>query len=169
MRTQDLNALEHERYSLIAQIELIKYALFEQIHRTDVVLHTYRTSLKSFRSTLDELEQQLKQQADDGLSSLHMNSMRDSSSLIIQHENVHHVYQRSTIRHDSQHIASIFVKQIDDQRTNQMQLEKNIAEYDEKILRQEQLLSSKTIDYTTMNDNNNRLEQEIIVGFHCYE
>ena len=169
--TQELNHLQLERDSLLTQTELIKYVFFEQIQQADHILSNYRTSLNSFRSTLYELEQQLKQQTDNEFVQLHQQSLRSSAALespiavVNRKDSIDPA--RLTIRDDSQRLISILERKVEDKRTANGQLERTIADYEEKILRQQQLLAKKEKESVSLSQRDKELEQEMTVNTRC--
>jgi hypothetical protein len=150
--TNELNNLQLQRDSLITQTELIKYNLFEQIQQSDHILHNYRTSLNTFRSTLIQLEQQLKQQADDELIQLQI-----ANSL-----------SRQTIHDDTQKLIFILENKIEDKKLSNIQLQKLIEDFQENIFQQKQLLIKKENDYKSMENIDQQLNQNINIYREIY-
>ncbi|UJR25695.1 hypothetical protein I4U23_007046 [Adineta vaga] len=150
--TMELNHLQLERDSLITQTELIKYNLFEQIQQYDYVLKNYRVSLDSFRSTLHELEQQLKQQTDQELNYLQ----------------IVNAFQRQTITNDTQQLIFIFENKIDEKKFLNVQLEKTIEDFQEKIYKIKQKIIKKENNYQTMIYNEKQLNETIHIHREIY-
>ncbi|CAF1044141.1 unnamed protein product [Adineta steineri] len=150
--TNELNNLQLERDSLITQTELIKYNLFEQIQQFDNILNNYRTSLNSFRLTLYELEQQLKQQTDNELINLQ----------------IFNSFQRQTIYDDTNQLILILENKIDEKNSLKIQLEKSIENYQENILKQKQLLIKKENDYKTMDHIDQQLNDNLNIHREMY-
>lgn len=169
--TQELNHLQLERDSLLTQTELVKYALFEQVQQADHIVSNYRTSVNSFRSTLLELEQQLKQQTDNEMIQLYQQSLRSSdileSSIVVVNRKDSMDPTRLTIRDDSQRLISILERKIEDKRLVNGQLEKAIADDEEKIRRQNQLLTKKEKESISINHRNKQFDQNMAVNATC--
>jgi hypothetical protein len=161
-RTYELNNLQLERDSLITQTELIKYTLFEQVQQFDSILSNYRTSLNTFRLTLIELEQQLKQQADNEIIHIQKNSI--GSLTFIECSTKYSIdQQRQSIKDDSQRLVLILENKIDEKRLSNIELQKLLDEFQEKILKQKQLLIKTENDYTAMNNIDKQLNHNINV------
>ena len=157
-RTQDLNALQLERDSIITQTQLIKYALFEQVQQADQVLDTYRTSLTTFRLTLVELEQKLKQQTDDDLSSI-----SDADPWFVQRKQS--IDQpRPTIKSDVLRLLSFLENQISEKQLSNVQLEKTLDDFQEKIRQLKQSLIKKQTDCAAMDHTDKQLNHNLTVN-----
>lgn len=143
----ELNSLQLERDSLITQIELIKYNLFEQMQENDEILRNYRQSLNSFRSTINELEQQLKQQTD-----LELNHLQISPG-----------FARVTIHDDTEKLILIFERKIEEKKSINHQLEISIHSLHEQILQQKQFAIKKEKDLQTMDHLDQQINSNIRV------
>lgn len=140
-----MNNLQLERDSLITEIELIKYNLFEQKQEYDYILSTYRQSLNHFRLTINQLEQQL------------------NNELI--HLQIVNFFPRQTIYDDTEKLIIILENKIQEKKSLNIQLEKTIEDFQEKIFKQKQLLIKKNKDYQTMENIDQQLNQNIHVNF----
>ncbi|CAF2745505.1 unnamed protein product [Rotaria sp. Silwood2] len=143
--TIELNNLQVERDSLITQTELIKYNLFEQIQQYDNIVESYRASLSSFRLTLIELEQQLKEQTDNELLHLQISNL----------------FEHQTIDDDVNRLISILENKIDEKKIINIQLQKTVNDFQESIIKQKQLLIKKENDYKTMDHMDQQLSDNI--------
>jgi hypothetical protein len=167
-RTQDLNALQLERDSIITQTQLIKYALFEQVQQADQVLDTYRTSLTTFRLTLVELEQQLKQQTDEEVmnyqnGSLRWSSISDSDPWFAHRK--HSIDQpRPTIKSDVLRLLSFLETQISEKQLSNVQLEKTLDDFEAKVRQHKQSLLKKQTDCAAMDHVDKQLDHKLTVS-----
>ena len=143
----ELNNLQLERDSIITQTELIKYSLFEQMQEYDHILRTYRQSLNSFRLTINELEQQLKQQTD----------------IELNHLQISNEFHRQTIHDDTEKLIEILQTKIDEKKLLNIQHQKNIDYFHGKIIKQKQLFIKKEKDYQTMDQIDQQLTYNINV------
>ncbi|CAF0760815.1 unnamed protein product [Adineta ricciae] len=150
--TIELNNLQLERDSIITQTELLKYNLFEQMQQYHSLLHDYRASLDTFRSTLSELEQQLKQQTDREFSSMQIFSS----------------FQRQTTTNDTQQLIYIFENKIDEKKSLNRQLERTIESLQEKIYKLKQTFVKKDNDYQTMLHNEQQFNEDIKIHREIY-
>lgn len=141
----ELNGLQLDRDSLITQIELIKYNLFEQMQENDQIIRNYRQSLNSFRSTIHELEQQLKQQTD-----LEFNHLQISN--------------RQTISDDTERLINILETKIEEKKNHSHQLEKSFNQFHEKILQEKHSLLKKEKDIQTLDQFDQQLNSNIRVN-----
>jgi hypothetical protein len=141
-----------QRDSLITQTELIKYNLFEQIQQFDTILNNYRVSLNTFRLTINELEQQLKQQTDNELI----------------HFELSNLFPRQTISDDTHQLILILKDKIDEKKSLNIQLEKTIDNFQEKIFKQKQVFIKKENDYKAMDHIDQQLNHNINV-YHSFE
>jgi len=146
--TNQLNNLQLERDSLITEIELIKYNLFEQIQEYDNIFNNYRKSLNHFRLTINQLEQQLKQQTDNELIHLHTSNL----------------FQNQIIHDDTFKLIDFLDKKIQEKKLLNIQLQKTIENFQEKILKQKQLIIKKDKDYKTMEQIDQQLNHNINVN-----
>lgn len=144
----ELNGLQLERDSLITQIELIKYNLFEQMQENDQIIRNYRQSLHSFRLTIHELEQQLKQQTD----------------LEFHHLQISNGFPRQTIFNETERLISILETKIDEKKAHQHQLEKTFEQFHEKILQEKHSLFKKEKDLQSMEQLDQQLNSNIRVN-----
>ncbi|CAF3361258.1 unnamed protein product [Rotaria sp. Silwood1] len=143
--TNELNNLQLERDSLIAQTESIKYNLLEQMQQYDNIVKSYRASLNSFRLILIELEQQLKQQTDNELIHLQISNL----------------FEHQTIDDDINKLILILENKIDEKKLINIQLQKTIDDFQESIFKQKQLLIKKESDSKTMDHMDQQLNENI--------
>lgn len=166
--TVELNHLQLERHSLITQTELMKYNHFEQIQQIDSILHRYRIDLNDFRSTIEELEEQLRRLTDDGFQSFQLDlidflSQTGFSSISTLNSKGSIDQRRSTIHDDSQRLISILENQIDENFLKKINLEKIIEEFEKKIVEQTKLIEKKQEDYASINKIEKKLNRAINV------
>ena len=147
--TNELNNLQLERDSLVTQTEITKYNLFEQTQQFDNILQGYRQSLKSFRSSLTELEQELKQQADSELMHLRTSNLSELQ----------------TINDDTQRLISFLENKVTEKKVTRIELQKSIDDFQEKIYQQKQILAKRENDYETMNHMDQQLNDNINVNY----
>ena len=122
------------------------------MQENDQIIRNYRQSLNSFRSTIHELEQQLKQQTD----------------LEFNHLQISNGFPRQTIYDDTERLISILETKIEEKKSSSHQLEKSFHQFHEKILQEKHSLFKKEKDIQTMDQLDQQLNSNIRVNRSFY-
>lgn len=119
---------------------MIKYNLFEHHQEYQILDDYHRESCKYFRSTIHELEQELKQQTNQ----------------------IKLFFPRQTIQYETENLIEILETKIQEKRVLSIQLERALADLSEKIFQQKQSIIKKERDYQSMQ----QIEQELNQNLH---